>query len=94
VTAQSWSPVPAWLSLSRHGSRACPRWLASVLEHLRLSWADRWDKFFAYWNLQDFPVADVSRIQTGESSGSARSQSAWQLILLLKIIESLRKDKA
>ena len=76
-----------WLLLGPKGAGK-----SAVLEHLRLDWEGRWDKFYTYWNLQDFPVADVSRIQTGESSGSARSQSAWQLILLLKVFESLRQD--
>lgn len=65
----------------------------AVLEHLRLLWQDRWNKFYVYWDLRTFPVADVTQIQTGQSAGGSRAQSAWEFLLLLRVIESLSQDE-
>jgi hypothetical protein len=65
----------------------------AVLEHLRLLWQTQWDRFFVYWDLSTFPVADVTRIQTGQSAGGSRSQSSWEFLLLLRVIESLSTDE-
>jgi hypothetical protein len=64
-----------------------------VLEHLRLIWRDRFDRFFLGWNLQDFPVADVTQMRTGELSAASRAQTAWRFLLLLRVIESLSQDQ-
>jgi len=77
-----------WLLLGPKGAGK-----SAVFEHLALEWRDRWDHFFDNWNLQDFPVADVSNVRSGESNGAARSQSAWQLILLLRILVNLQDDQ-
>jgi hypothetical protein len=77
-----------WLLLGPKGAGK-----TAVLEHLRLKWQEQWDKFFVYWDLRTFPVADVTRIQTGQSAGGSCTQSAWEFLLLLRIIESLSKDE-
>ena len=64
-----------------------------MLEHLKLEWNDREDRFFDYWDVRTFPVNDVTRIQTGQTAGAARSQSAWEFLLLLRIIGSLANDQ-
>ena len=66
---------------------------SAVLEHLRLTWADHWDRFIDVWNLQDFPVANVSSISSGEKTNLARAQASWQLILLLRVLDSLGADE-
>jgi hypothetical protein len=66
---------------------------SAVLEHLKLSWADQWDRFIDVWNLQDFPVANVSLMRTGETTNLARAQAAWQLILLLRVLDLLDGDQ-
>jgi len=78
-----------WLLLGPKGAGK-----TAVLEHLRLLWDNDYGRCFDHWNLQDFPVGDVSGIQTGEASGAARSQSGWQLILLLRLLASLEHDEA
>lgn len=65
---------------------------SAVIEHMRLTWEDTWDRFFTRWDLRGFPVADVAAIQTGQGRGSARSQAAWEFLLLLKVFESLKND--
>jgi hypothetical protein len=77
-----------WLLLGPKGAGK-----TAVLEHLRLDWQDRWDRFFVYWDLRTFPVADVTQIKTGQSAGGSRSQSAWEFLLLLRIVESLITDE-
>ncbi|UPK75699.1 hypothetical protein MU582_03380 [Nocardioidaceae bacterium SCSIO 66511] len=66
---------------------------SAVLEHLRLEWLDRWDRFFVWWDLRSFPVNDVTRIQTGQTPGASRAQSAWEFLLLLRIFGSLAEDE-
>ncbi|MDQ1104820.1 P-loop ATPase, Sll1717 family [Nocardioides zeae] len=66
---------------------------SAVLEHLRLRWADQWDHFLQRWDLRGFPVSDVTQIKMGQSPGSSRNQAAWELLLLLKIYESLSEDQ-
>ncbi|WP_147440472.1 P-loop ATPase, Sll1717 family [Mycetocola tolaasinivorans] len=66
---------------------------SSVFEHLRLKWEGSHNQFFVGLDLKNFPVADVSNIQTGQSVGSSmRIQSAWEFVLLLKLIESINRD--
>lgn len=67
---------------------------SAVLEHLKLEWANREDRFFDYWDVRTFPVNDVTRIQTGQTAGAARAQSGWEFLLLLRIIASLDADQA
>lgn len=78
-----------WLLLGQKGAGK-----SAVLEHLRLKWADRWDRFFTLWDLRTFPVRDVPLIDTGQSAGAARAHATWEFLLLLRIIESLKKDQA
>jgi hypothetical protein len=78
-----------WLLLGPKGAGK-----SAVLEHLRLSWEDRWDKFFTLWDFRSFPVADVTAIKTGQSPGASRSQAAWEFLLLLRVIASLQQDEA
>jgi energy-coupling factor transporter ATP-binding protein EcfA2 len=77
-----------WLLLGPKGAGK-----SAVLEHLKLSWRDRYDRFFDYWDLRSFPVNDVTQIQTGQSPGAARAQAAWEFLLLLRIVDSLAKDE-
>lgn len=77
-----------WLLLGPKGAGK-----TAVLEHLRLDWRGQWNKFFVYWDLRTFPVADVTQIQTGQSAGGSRAQSAWEFLILLRIIESLSDDE-
>lgn len=78
-----------WLLLGPKGSGK-----SAVLEHLRLRWEDRADRFFANWSLSGFPVTDVAEIKTGQSSGPSRAQSAWEFLLLLRIVELLARDES
>lgn len=77
-----------WLLLGPKGAGK-----SAVLEHLRLEWDPRWDRFFSSWDLRTFPVNDVTRIQTGQTMGAARAQSAWEFLLLLRIFDSLAADE-
>lgn len=76
-----------WLLLGPKGAGK-----SAVLEHLKLTWVDRYDRFFDYWDLRSFPVNDVTQIQTGQSPGAARAQAAWELLLLLRVVDSLARD--
>lgn len=67
---------------------------SAVLEHLRLLWQPRHDRFFTSWDLRSFPVTDVTRIQTGQSAGASRSQAAWEFLLLLRVVDSLASDNS
>ncbi|MDX6245860.1 MAG: hypothetical protein QOE76_3583 [Frankiales bacterium] len=78
-----------WLLLGPKGAGK-----SAVLEHLRLSWQPRYDRFFDYWDLRSFPVNDVTQIQTGQSPGAARAQAAWELLLLLRVLDSFASDQA
>jgi len=78
-----------WLLLGPKGSGK-----SAVLQHLRLRWEDRYDRFFSSWLLSGFPVNDVAAIQTGQSPGASRAQSAWELLLLLRIVETLNRDES
>jgi len=66
---------------------------SAVLEHLRLRWEGEWDRFITRWDLRGFPVSDVTQIKMGQSGGASRSQAAWELLLLVKIYESLGQDQ-
>ncbi len=77
-----------WLLLGPKGAGK-----SAVFEHLRLEWRDRWDRFLTLWDLRDFPVNDVTQIRTGQSPGAARSQAAWEFLLLLRVVESLTRDQ-
>jgi hypothetical protein len=66
---------------------------SAVLEHLRLEWATRFDRFFTPWDLRSFPVVDVTKIQTGQSPGASRAQGAWEFLLLLRVVDSLAADE-
>jgi hypothetical protein len=79
----------AWLVLGPKGSGK-----SAVLENIRLNWEGRWNRFFTYWNLAGFPVNDVTNIETGQSRGGSRSQSAWEFLLLLRVVESLANDQS
>lgn len=76
-----------WLILGAKGSGK-----SAVLEHIRLRWEDRWDRFFTGWNLAGFPVNDVTKITMGQSAGQSRNQAAWEFLLLLRVVESLARD--
>lgn len=76
-----------WLVLGPKGSGK-----SAVLENLRLNWKDRFDRFFNYWDLSGFAVGDVTSIGTGQPAGAARSQAAWEFLLLLRIVETLARD--
>lgn len=76
-----------WVLLGPKGSGK-----SAVLKNIELTWKDRWDRFFTYWSLASFPVNDISKIQTGQSPGGSRTQSAWEFLLLLRIVESLTND--
>ncbi|AMM22939.1 hypothetical protein AX769_22700 (plasmid) [Frondihabitans sp. PAMC 28766] len=78
----------AWFILGPKGAGK-----SAVFEHIRLKWAGRYDRFFVPWDLRGFPVADVTLIQTGQTQGSSRTQSAWEFLLLLRVIESLTRDQ-
>lgn len=77
-----------WLILGPKGSGK-----SAALEHIRLRWQGRWNRFFTGWNLAGFPVHDVTSIQMGQSAGGSRNQAAWEFILLLRVIESLARDE-
>ncbi|MBE7699451.1 hypothetical protein H9623_03905 [Oerskovia sp. Sa1BUA8] len=76
-----------WLLLGPKGSGK-----SAALEHLRLLWKSYPDSFFDYWDLRSFPVNDVTSIQMGQSAGASRAQSAWEFLLLLRIIRSIDLD--
>lgn len=78
----------AWLVLGPKGSGK-----SAVLENIRLNWDGQWNRFFTYWNLAGFPVNDVTAIKTGQSAGGSRAQSAWEFLLLLRVVESLDEDQ-
>ena len=65
---------------------------SAVLEHIRLKWRDRHDRFLVSWDLRGFPVADVTQIKTGQSQGPSRTQSAWEFLLLLRTFKSVLSD--
>lgn len=65
---------------------------SAVLEYLRLSWGARADRFMTYWELDSFPVNDVTQIDMGIRSGGVRVRSAWEFLLLLRIYESVGRD--
>lgn len=77
-----------WLLLGPKGSGK-----SAVLENIRLSWKDRWDRFFTYWNLNSFPVSDIATISPGTSTGGARATASWEFLLWLRIADSLGKDE-
>ena len=60
---------------------------------MRLKLKDRFDRFYVSWDLRGFPVADVTQIQTGQTAGSSRTQSAWEFLLLLRVMQSLSRDQ-
>ncbi|CAL8971337.1 hypothetical protein CELL_01011 [Cellulomonas sp. T2.31MG-18] len=77
-----------WLILGPKGSGK-----SAALESIRLRWEPDPQRFFTYWNLGAFPVNDVTKIGTGQSSGASRAQAAWEFLLLLRIVESLTNDQ-
>ena len=77
----------AWYLLGPKGAGK-----SAVFEHLRLKWAGRHDRFLVSWDLRGFPVADVTQIQTGQIQGPSRTQSAWELLLLLRVVQTLSAD--
>jgi hypothetical protein len=77
----------AWYILGPKGAGK-----SAVFEHIRLKWADRYDRFFVPWDLRGFPVADVTQLHTGQIAGSSRTQSAWEFLLLLRVMQSLASD--
>lgn len=76
-----------WLIIGPKGSGK-----SAVLEHIRLSWQNRYDRFFSYWNLSAFPITDVTTISSGQSSGGSRAQASWEFLLWLRVAESLSTD--
>lgn len=77
-----------WLLLGPKGSGK-----TAVLEHIRLKWERSPDRFFTLWDLSGFPVNDVTDIATGQSKGASRSQTAWEFMLLLRLLSSLSDDQ-
>lgn len=78
-----------WLLLGPKGSGK-----TAVLEHIRLKWAKSGDRYFTLWDLSGFPVNDVTEIATGQSKGASRSQTAWEFVLLLRLLASLSEDQS
>lgn len=78
----------AWLVLGPKGAGK-----SAVLEHVRLLWEDRWNRFICSWNLESFPIQDVTQINVGQGSGGQRAQAAWEFLLLLRLIESIERDQ-
>ncbi|MET3975396.1 hypothetical protein [Cellulosimicrobium sp. 4261] len=76
-----------WLILGSKGSGK-----SAVLEHIRLRWEGRWDRFFAPWELAGFPVGNVQTIWSEQTGASSRSQAAWEFLLLLRVLDSLTRD--
>lgn len=76
-----------WLLLGPKGSGK-----TAVLEHIRLKWDLNPDRYFTLWDLSGFPVNDVTQIATGQTKGASRSQSAWEYVLLLRLLTSLKSD--
>lgn len=77
----------AWVLLGPKGAGK-----STVLEHLRLIWQDREDRFMTYWELDAFPVNDVTCIDMGLRDGTARVRAAWEFLLLLRTFESVARD--
>ena len=65
---------------------------SAVLEHLRLKYESRDDINFDYWDLSNFPIADVRNVKTGQQAGLGRTQSSWELLLLLRLVARLKGD--
>lgn len=78
-----------WLLLGPKGSGK-----TAVLEHIRLKWDSTPDRFFTLWDLSGFPVNDVTEIATGQSKGASRNQTAWEFLLLLRMISSFENDES
>lgn len=78
----------AWLLLGPKGAGK-----SAVLEHLRLLWVDRWGRFMTYWNLESFPIQDVTRIGLDRGRAGQRAQAAWTFLLLMKVAESISADE-
>ena len=76
-----------WLLLGPKGAGK-----SAVLEYLKLSWQDRYDRFFKYWELDSFPVVDVAKVDPSGQSG-LRAKPAWEMLLLLKLLESFAEDE-
>lgn len=67
---------------------------SAILEHLRLIWEDDPLRFLHLWDLRGFPVSDVRNMKTGENPGLTRTQSAWEFLLLLRLIDALQLDQS
>lgn len=78
----------AWFILGPKGAGK-----SAVFEHMRLKWDGYYDRFLTPWDLRGFPVANVTAIMTGQTSGPSRTQSSWEFLLLLRLIESLSRDQ-
>jgi hypothetical protein len=76
-----------WLLLGPKGAGK-----SAVLEYLKLSWQGRYDRFFKYWALDSFPVVGVGQLDPSGHSGQ-RAQPAWEMLLLLKLLESFAEDE-
>lgn len=76
-----------WLLLGPKGAGK-----TAVLEHIKLKWRPDPDRFFTLWDLSGFPVNDVTEIATGQSKGASRNQTAWEFVLLLRLLSSLSED--
>jgi len=65
---------------------------SAVFEHLRLKYDSSSQLHFDYWDLSNFPIADVRNMKTGPTAGLGRTQNAWELLLLLRLVERLNED--
>ena len=76
-----------WLLLGPKGAGK-----SAVLEYLKLTWQGRYNRFFKYWELDSFPVVDVAKVDPSGQSG-LRAKPAWEMLLLLKLLESFAEDE-
>lgn len=85
--AYSIASCGAWLLLGPKGAGK-----SAVLEHLKLEWENRYDRFMTHWQLDTFPIQDVTKIDVGQGEGGQRAQAAWEFLLLLRLCESIDGD--
>ncbi len=85
--AYSISERSAWILLGPKGSGK-----SASLEHLRILWKHRHDRFVTVWELDSFPLQEAAAIASVSGSETHRAQASWEFLLLLKVMESIDKD--
>lgn len=78
---------PEFLFLGYKGSGK-----SAIGEHLRLTATDDYSLFVSHTFLSDFPYGNFSRIVTGDAEPESRFPTAWQWILVLRLLDSISKD--